>query len=722
MTAVPRRRTARHGNRAVPAAATLALALVWLTSAAVPAGAVVAMRRIQLEIRDSGGARIDTRVSVRSDLFGQWYPTQVDTSVLAHAGYAYPPSGGTLSVPEGWVTLSVSRGPEWVPDTRRLWIARDTTVTVKLSRFLDMRARNFYSSDLHVHSRHDPVEFDVPPAHAKRIAKAEDLAILHLLDNEFRFRGAPDSVSDAQTLLYYSWEYRHMTYGHVTLPGLRTNLPTWGCCLAPSEAWPMLEETSQQVAGPGRALFVLTHPGSTDDYSDEDGWPGTGLGREYPLLAARGRLNGFDVASYSNQPHDRWQDWYDALSSGIALTPTAGTDAVLNFFAHRPAGGWRVYADMGSSVPFSYDNWIETVRAGRTFVTSLPLVPRFRVSTKRPGQTLEAAADTTSFSLELETACVTGLSRLSVVSSAGALWTLDLSRRTTLRTKFDTTFTLRTATPAWLALKVEGVTGDRILLDLPAIAHTNAVRILKSGVPRTESGGCGRMLDRVDALEQLLNARRNWSAAWHEDTVRASIAGARAFYGRVFKRAPEPFQLALPSPSGTTRIEWTAAIDEEPGDRVRYRVTLSADSLFHEPISFFTDEPWIGSTPARPGLPTWWRVEAVDRGGNTTPLEPAAFQATLLVNSVDVPVSAAASRPRVWPNPARGPVRLEGLGPDVAVYDVTGRRIATAGRGLRAEGPAWVWDLRDRGERARPGLYWAVSRNRGVSVRLTVLE
>ncbi|HEX5633683.1 MAG TPA: CehA/McbA family metallohydrolase, partial [Gemmatimonadales bacterium] len=414
-----------------------------------------------------------------------------------HAGYAYPPSGGTLAVPEGWSTVHVSRGPEWTPWSRRVWIGRDTTVNVALARFHDLRARNFYASDLHVHTRHDPVQFTISPGNAKRIAKAEDLAVLHLLDQEHRFTGSPDAESDAQTIVYHSWEHRHQTYGHVSLPGLRANVP-WGCCLAPDPAWPLLQDLARQVAGPGRALFVLAHPGSSDDFHADKDWPGTGLGREYPLLAARGLLNGFDVVSYSNLPHERWQDWYDALSAGIALTPTAGTDALLDVFDHRPAGGWRVYADMGSSTPFTYDNWIEIVRAGRTFVTSLPLIPRFRVSTRRPGEKVEAAADTTSFAIEIEARCVTGLTQLHIVSSAGTLWSLDLGLRSPVPTRFDTTFTLRRATPGWMALKVHGVGGDRVLLGLPAVAHTNAVRIWRNGAPRLEGGGCGRMLDRVD--------------------------------------------------------------------------------------------------------------------------------------------------------------------------------------------------------------------------------
>ena len=67
-------------------------------------------------------------------------------------------------------------------------------------------------------------------------------------------------------------------------------------------------------------------------------------------------------------------------------------------------------------------------------------------------------------------------------------------------------------------------------------------------------------------------------------------------------------------------------------------------------------------------------------------------------------------------------MRVEGLGPDVAIFDVTGRRVASPGHGLRAERNGFVWDLRDGGQRVRPGLYWAVSRVQGTAVRVTILE
>jgi hypothetical protein len=707
------------GRPAVPLGLLTALAVL-LLAAPGPARAAVVTHLLRIDLRDSNGKRIDARVSARSDSFATWYPIATDTTTQAHAGYGYPPSGGGLTLPHGWITLNVSRGPEYVPDNRRLYLAKDTLITVTIKRFLDMRARGFFASDLHVHSRHDPVEFVVSPVNSRRIARAEDLAIFHLLDQDYRFTGTNDPLSDGSTLIYHSYEYRHQTYGHVVLPGLRQTVE-WGCCLAPAEAWPTLGDLAPAVAGPSRALFVLAHPGTTSDFDEDTHWPGTGLAREYPLLAASGALNGLELVSYSNDPYERWNDWYDALSCGLALPPTAGTDAVLDWFASRPAGGWRVYAEQSAGATLNYNNWIEAVRAGRTFVTSLPLVPRFRLGGVAPGGTLEAAADSSSLTVSFEAQCVSGLSRLSLVADRGVLWTLDLSRRSPRPTKLDTTFTLRTATPGWLALKVEGVAGDRALLGLPAIAHTNAVRLLRNGQPRRDAAACGRMLDRVDALEQLLDVRRNWSAAWHEDSLRARIERARTLYGQVFRVAPAHFEAEVEADERTPRLQWSRAADNEPGDHVRYRITLAADSSFADASVFFTDSTWIQSTPARAGLPSCWRIEAIDRGGNVTPCDPPMFSATLLVNSTGAPGGPAVTRPRLWPNPARGPVRLEGLGADVMIVDVAGRRVASPGRGLRSEGALWVWDVRALGRRVPPGLYFALSRSRGVSLPVTVL-
>ncbi|MEQ1834722.1 MAG: hypothetical protein ABL977_16880, partial [Candidatus Eisenbacteria bacterium] len=126
-----------HGP-AIRAAALpcLLIALPFLPLAiGAPAQAAVPLHQLRIDLRDTNGKRIDARVSARSDSFSTWYPVAADTTIQAHAGYAYPPSGGSLTLPHGWITLNVSRGPEWRPDNRRLYLARDTLITVTLKRF-----------------------------------------------------------------------------------------------------------------------------------------------------------------------------------------------------------------------------------------------------------------------------------------------------------------------------------------------------------------------------------------------------------------------------------------------------------------------------------------------------------------------------------------------------------------------------------------------------------
>lgn len=87
-------------------------------------------------------------------------------------------------------------------------------------------------------------------------------------------------------------------------------------------------------------------------------------------------------------------------------------------------------------------------------------------------------------------------------------------------------------------------------------------------------------------------------------------------------------------------------------------------------------------------------------------------------------VDAPAVRPPVAlrlgspaPNPTRGdvslaldvPAEMAGQGYDVAMFDMAGRRVRTIVSGLATPGRTMLrWNLRDaRGERVRPGTYWA---------------
>lgn len=79
--------------------------------------------------------------------------------------------------------------------------------------------------------------------------------------------------------------------------------------------------------------------------------------------------------------HYGWENYYTLLNCGFRLQPTAGTASGVH---PVPLGYSRVYVHLNEG--FSGPNWIEGLKAGRSFVTSGPLVLA-RANGQHPGHT-----------------------------------------------------------------------------------------------------------------------------------------------------------------------------------------------------------------------------------------------------------------------------------------------------------------------------------------------
>jgi hypothetical protein len=79
--------------------------------------------------------------------------------------------------------------------------------------------------------------------------------------------------------------------------------------------------------------------------------------------------------------------FYDYLNLGFKMTATAGSDTPYG----GTVGSVRLYAYCGEG-PFTPDRWFEAIKAGRTFVTTGPML-EFRVEDARPGDTITVAKD-----------------------------------------------------------------------------------------------------------------------------------------------------------------------------------------------------------------------------------------------------------------------------------------------------------------------------------------
>src|SRR5262249_44802829 len=106
-------------------------------------------------------------------------------------------------------------------------------------------------------------------------------------------------------------------------------------------------------------------------------------GKSLPVDAALGKIDTLDI-------NHGWNDavplWHRLLNCGFRIPATAGTDVFLNRIASNLPRGPPVYVQLDG--PLTYEKWIEGLKAGRSFVTSGPMLT-FTVNGKGPGSSLK---------------------------------------------------------------------------------------------------------------------------------------------------------------------------------------------------------------------------------------------------------------------------------------------------------------------------------------------
>lgn len=619
---------------------------------------------------------------------------------------------------DGPVTLDVGKGFEWRAETLELDLTEDLTVIVDLERVIDMRAEGWFGGDVHTHSQHPPIGYVITPTLAHRVARAEDLAMMWLLDQAHEFTGAEHVISNDEATLYYSTEYRNQVYGHVALLGL-TELGAFGCCWPGSPAAPMLQQLrGTWNPGPGQAL-VLCHAHNTDDFWDDAGWPGNGLGRGLPTLAALGGLDALDLMAYSNEPDLYLDDWYRLLSTGLRVAPSAGTDSAFDDYWARPPGGYRVFVYEGAG-NHSAASWVEGLKAGRSFVSSYPLIPAFTVNDSLAGSTLPLDQPGT-VTVSARVVCTERLDRAEIVVNGEVVRYIPLINGPGGVDQVAGA-DISLSDPGWVAIRVTGSSSrwHPASFDGALFAHTAPVYVTVGGESARSPADAVPMLGWLDDLEAFVLDRGGWASDAERDEVLSLVDAARGPFLDDFVHAPGAFDLLLPAegdtldPAIAITFEWAAAPDDDPGDEVCYLVEFSSDAAFIANLFSVPSETASLVLPAFtfPEETTrYWRVIAIDRGGLTTPSTTTARAFHLTEAGVlDVADGTTASiGPRVWPSPTRTATTIHfaptgGAGPTwVRIRDVTGRLVQE----LVAPSGVVTWDTRDRHERpVAAGRYW----------------
>jgi len=592
------------------------------------------------------------------DSLGQIFPGYPDSTYLSHdrlGGYFYTSGSITCELPTGETEVAAMHGFECEPYEAVWDVQSDTTVVITLPRRFDLEQDGWFGGDTHIHTIHVPVDLEVSPYGLWRIAQAEDLSMVWALDNGHEFTGGVHEISTPETIIYYSVEFRNQAYGHAVLLGLDDFIDGWCCGPPGNPAYPMLTFTYQEWnPGHGEAM-TLAHPHTGAEFFDDEEWPGVGQGRELPVMAALGSLDGLELASYSNNPDLFLDDWYRLLNCGLRVSPASGTDAITCSYHAPPVGGYRVYVREGVEQPHAYDQWVEALKAGNCFVTNYPLIPRFHVEGLEPGEELVLPSVPAEVDVSFRVESVHGLDTAQIIFSGDPLLTIPDPCQNAAGV-LDTTVTVTIEGSGWLALSVEGATSAWGPAQPDLFAHTGAIYVDGAGETVSSTVDAAHFLGWIDSLEVFVELRGNWSGSQRGEVL-GTLQDARDVYSSAFLVPPNPFELISPAEdevvllNETVAFDWELNGDSEEGDRLSYLLQVATTPGFY-PLTlsqwFDTAPDSIDANLLDPDTEYWWRVRAYDLGGHYTDCTPAAIRFTTLDWQSDIPDAAADLRQR-WP-------------------------------------------------------------------------
>jgi hypothetical protein len=321
------------------------------------------------------------------------YPSQARRLApdFAFHPQVYRADGESLRLPDGEYTIEFARGPESIPEVRKVKVDGSTKEwQFQARRWIDPSKTGWWSGDHHIHAAGcahytNPTEGVHAPDMARH-CRGEDLKVGANLtwgpcfdyQKQF-FTGHEDAVSQWPYLLRYDVEvsgFGSHKSGHLCLLRLKDQMYPGGDS---SAHWPTLGLSTLRwakkqgaVCGPAHSGWGLRFPDqSLPSYSMP---PFDGIGAcEYIVDVTHDvegpdgqRVPAVDFVSTVDTPAT-WElnVWYHTLNAGFRTRISGETDFPC-IYGERVGLG-RSYVKLDGKL--AYDDWCEGIRLGRAYVS-----------------------------------------------------------------------------------------------------------------------------------------------------------------------------------------------------------------------------------------------------------------------------------------------------------------------------------------------------------------
>ena len=303
-----------------------------------------------------------------SDVNTNWFEDYAGEVKLGDTNFAYVPGEFQIELPPGKVYVEISKGFEYTPTRACIEVAPgQRELELHIGRPIDLRKDGWVTADTHVHF--------ISPETAWLEGQGEGVNLVNLLASQWGkmftnvadITGAASGCSREDTIVWVGTENRHHMLGHISMLGAKGNPVFPMCAGGPSESYfgdpefCLLAEWAQRCRKQRGATIRPHFPGP--------------LGEDptYIILdlldGAEMRTCGHPMTGPLSSPS--LAEWYRYLNCGYRVAACGGTDKMS---AGTPVGGSRTYARLKKDELFTFGSWTRAVRAGRTFVSSGPLL------------------------------------------------------------------------------------------------------------------------------------------------------------------------------------------------------------------------------------------------------------------------------------------------------------------------------------------------------------
>jgi hypothetical protein len=432
--------------------------------------------------------------------------------------YFYADGKFVVTLPPGVARLEFWRGIEYLPVRVDVDLQSDSEIAVRLVRWSNMAEQSWYSGDSHIHLHTGgPIKAEI--ADALLAARAEDLNYSNLcvsnnVGDDIRgaelITGKPHPISDERHLLVFGEEMRSSIYGHMQFFGIKKLVePQYtGFDNTPlSNDYPPNFDQAEEAVRQG-GIVTYGHPIFTNqpDPFTVDPLVHNAAARELPIDAILGKVHAIDLMCYGSDEDLSARLWYRLLNSGLRLTASVGTDALLDH-STLPLGGERVYVKVEGK--FTMESWLDGLKAGRSFVTNGPVLS-LRVNGQGVGDTVRLNAPG-KVRVEAEVQSAVPLSSLELIVDGNTV------RSESCPAKQGGGIVIKQLVAGialersgWVALRARGPE-SRHVFDGPAWAHTSPVFVTVGGKPIASTKDAAFFVEWIDRLIDSMGRRNRYA-------------------------------------------------------------------------------------------------------------------------------------------------------------------------------------------------------------------